>query len=59
MVCEVNSDPTSSGVILAFGVSCTKAVKALAKQKNVHIFSHTVIYKLLELLKVQTSSQTN
>ena len=48
----VNSDPASPGVILAFGVSSTKSVKALARQKNVTIHSHTVIYKLLELLKV-------
>ena len=55
MVFYFNFDLSSPGVILAFGVSCTKAVKMVGQQKNVTIHFHSVIYKLLDLLKVRMS----
>lgn len=42
-------------MVLAFGVTCTKAVEALAKRRDVAILAHNVIYKLLDLLKVSCS----
>ena len=43
------------GVVLAFGVSCSKAVETLANRRGVAILTHNVIYKLLDLLKVSCS----
>lgn len=42
----------SVGVVLAFNVSYTKITGALAKQREVTVLTHSVIYRLLELLKV-------
>lgn len=41
-----------SGLVLAFNVSCNKAIASLATQRHVTVLSHNVIYKLVELLKV-------
>ena len=47
----------SSGVVLAFNVSAIKTAALLAKQHQITILSHKVIYKLLEELKVSACTR--
>ena len=52
---DIEMAASSNGLILGFNVTQNKVTAALAKQREVKILSHNVIYKLLELLKVRTT----
>lgn len=43
----------TSGVVLGFSVSAVKTAAQLAKQRQVTVLTHNVIYKLLEELRVR------
>lgn len=44
---------STKAMVLAFGVPCPKTLVSLPKNKDVKILSHNVIYRLLDMLKVE------
>lgn len=42
----------NAGIVLAFGVPCPKGLVSLAKNRDVKVLSHNVIYRMLDMLGV-------